>query len=111
MVRGLINMYVGWWCSERYVRRLVLVVFSCRGSVRVGVVVEYMSDSWYWWCYHTEGQCGWVGGVVEYMSDSCYWWCYHTEGQCGWVGGVVEYMSDSWYWWCYHTEGQCGLVV
>ena len=21
-----------------------------------------------------------VGGVVEYMSDSWYWWCYHTEG-------------------------------
>ena len=76
---------------------------------------------------------GWVGGVVEYMSDSWYWLCYHTEGQCGWwcsgvhvrllvlvvlpyrgsvwVGGVVKYMSDSWYWWCYHTEGQCGLVV
>ena len=26
-----------------------------------------------------------VGGVVEYMSDSCFWWCYHTEGQCGLV--------------------------
>ena len=24
----------------------------------------------------------WVGSVVEYMSDSWYWWCYHTEGQC-----------------------------
>ena len=30
----------------------------------------------------------WVGGVVEYMSDSLYWWCYHTEGQCG-DGGVM----------------------
>ena len=35
-------------------------------------------------CYHTEGPV-WVGGVVEYMSDSWYWWCYHTEGQCGLV--------------------------
>ena len=26
-----------------------------------------------------------VGGVVEYMSDSWYWWCYHTEGQRGLV--------------------------
>ena len=60
----------------------------------------------------------WVAGVVEYMSDSWYWSCYHTEGQCGLVvywstcqtvgtggvtiwrvsmgGGVMEYMSDSW---------------
>ena len=52
----------------------------------------------------------WVGGVEEHITDSCYWWCYHTEGQL-WVGGVVKYMSDSWYWLCYHTEGQCGLVV
>ena len=52
----------------------------------------------------------WVCGVVEYMSDSWYCRCYHTEDQYG-FGGVVEYMSNSWYWWCYHTEGQCGLVV
>ena len=53
----------------------------------------------------------WVGGVVKYMSDSWYWWCYHTEGQCRGGGGVVKYMSDSWYWWCYHTRGQSGLMV
>ena len=29
-----------------------------RGSVWIDVVVEYMSDSWYWWCWHTGGQCG-----------------------------------------------------
>ena len=75
----------------------------------------------------------WVVGVVEYMPDSWYWWCYHTEGQYGswcsgvyirlfvlvmspylgsvWVSGVVEYISDSWYWCCYHTEVQYGLVM
>ena len=75
----------------------------------------------------------WVDGVVEYMSDSWYWWCCHTEGQCGllvkWntcqtlgTGGVtilrvsVGYCCSGvhvrplvLYWWCYHTEGQCGL--
>ena len=33
----------------------------------------------------------WIGGVVEYMSDSWYWWCYHTEGQC--VDGILEYVN------------------
>ena len=42
----------------------------------------------------------WVGGVVEYMSDSWYWWCYHTEDQCGLIG-LADYMSDS---YCFHTE-------
>ena len=28
--------------------------------MRVGGVVEYMSDFWYWSFYHTEGQCGLV---------------------------------------------------
>ena len=28
--------------------------------MRVGGVVEYMSDFWYWRFYHTEGQCGLV---------------------------------------------------
>ena len=28
--------------------------------MRVGGVVGYMSDSWNWWGYHTEGQCGLV---------------------------------------------------
>ena len=70
--------------------------------------MEYMSDSWYWWCYHTEGQCG-----LAVLWSTC-----QTLGTGGVtilrvsvVGGVVEYMSDSWYWWCYHTEGLCGLVV
>ena len=68
--------------------------------------MEYMSDSWYWWCYHTEGQCG----LLE------LWSACQTLGTGGVTilnvrVGVVEYMSDSWYWWCYHTEGQCGLVV
>ena len=44
-------------CSGVHVRLLVLVVLPYRGSVCVGGVVEYMSDSWYWWSYHTEGQC------------------------------------------------------
>ena len=26
----------------------------------------------------------WVGGVVEYMLDSWYWWCYHTEVSVVW---------------------------
>ena len=30
----------------------------------------------------------WFGGVVEYITDTWFWLCYHTEGQ--WVGGVVE---------------------
>ena len=25
----------------------------------------------------------WVVAVAEYMSDSRYWRCYHTEGHCG----------------------------
>ena len=49
---------MGWWHSGLHVRLLVLVVLPYLGS-------------------------GCVGGVVEYMSDSCYWLCYHTEGQCG----------------------------
>ena len=27
--------------------------------------MEYISDSWYWCCYHTEGQCGLVGSGVH----------------------------------------------
>ena len=46
---------VGWWCSGVHIRLLVLVVLPYRGSGWVGGVVEYMSDSWYLWCYHTEG--------------------------------------------------------
>ena len=41
-------------------RLLVLVVLPYRGLVWVNGVVEYMSDSGYWWCYHTEGQYGLV---------------------------------------------------
>ena len=52
----------------------------------------------------------WVGGVVEYMSDSWYWCCYHTEGQCGMVvlwstcqslgtGGITK-LRVSVVWWC-----------
>ena len=78
----------------------------------VGGVVEYMSDSWYWWCYHTEGQCGLVlwwstcqdlgTGDVTILRVSVGWWCsgLHvrllvlvvTILRAGWVGGVVEYM-------------------
>ena len=54
----------------------------------------------------------WVGGVVEYMSDSWYWWCYHTEGQCRLVGseagstcqtlgsGGITILRVSLGWWC-----------
>ena len=59
----ILRVSVGWWCSGVLVRLLVLVVLPYSGSVWVGGVVEYMSDSWYWWCYHTEGQC-WFCGVV-----------------------------------------------
>ena len=32
----------------------------------------------------------WVGGVVEYLSVSGYWWCYHTEASVGrWCSGVL----------------------
>ena len=51
---------MGWWCSGVHVRLLVLVVLAYWGSVWVGGIVEYMSDSWYWCCYHTEGECVWV---------------------------------------------------
>ena len=51
----------------------------------------------------------WDGGVVEYMSDSWYWWCYHTEDQCGmvvsWIpcqnlgtGRVTVQMVSSGWW-------------
>ena len=49
-----------WWCSGVHVILLVLVVLPFRVSVWVGGVVENLSDSWYWWRYHTEGQCGLV---------------------------------------------------
>ena len=51
---------MGWWCNGVPVRGVVNVMLPYPGSVWVGGVVEYMSDSWYWWCYHTEGQCGLV---------------------------------------------------
>ena len=51
---------MGWLCSGVHVKLLVLVMLPYIESVWVGCVVEYMSDSWYWWCYHTEGQCGLV---------------------------------------------------
>ena len=53
---------MGWWCSGVHVRLLVLVVLPHLSSVCVGGAVGYMyiSDSWNWWCYHTEGQCGLV---------------------------------------------------
>ena len=57
------------------------------GSVLVGGVVEHMSDSWYWWCYLTDCQCGWwcsgvhniirlfvlvvLGPTVQRVSASC----------------------------------------
>ena len=51
----------------------------------------------------------WFGGVVEYMSDSWYWYCCHTEGQCGFVvwstcqtlgTGGVTILSVIVCWWC-----------
>ena len=48
----------------------------------------------------------WVGGVVEYMSDSWYWWCYHNEGQCQWStcqtpgAGSVTILRVRVDWWC-----------
>ena len=51
----------------------------------VGGVVEYMSDSWYWWFYHTEGQCG----LAEWWS-TC-----QTRGTCG-----VTILRVSEGWWC-----------
>ena len=53
-----------------------------------------------------------VGGVVEYMSDFWYWSFYHTEGQCGlWSTCQTPGTgSVTWYWCCYHTQGQCVLV-
>ena len=51
----------------------------------VGGVVEYMSDSWYWRCYHTEGQCWLVvqwstcqtlgTGSITILRVSVGWWC------------------------------------
>ena len=38
----------------------IILIGSYRVSVWVGGVVEYMSDTWYWWCYHNEGECGLV---------------------------------------------------
>ena len=57
---GVTILSVCWWSSGVHVRLLVMVVLPYRGSVWVGGVVEYMSDSWYWWFCHTEGQCGLV---------------------------------------------------
>ena len=36
---------MGWWCSGVHVRLLVLVVLPHGGSVWVGGVVEYISES------------------------------------------------------------------
>ena len=41
----------------------------------IGGVVEYMPDSWYWWCYHTCSLCGLV----------VYWSTCQTLG----TGGVI----------------------
>ena len=30
----------------------------------------------------------WVGGVVEYMSDSWYWWCYDSRYDSRFVNGL-----------------------
>ena len=51
--------------------------------------MEYMSDSWYWCCCHTEGQCGlevyWstcqtlgTGGVTI-LRVSVGWWCIEVH--------------------------------
>ena len=52
----------------------------------------------------------WVSGVVEYMSDSWYWWCYDTGGQSGLVvlwstcqilgTGGITILRVSVVWWC-----------
>ena len=74
-----------------------------------------------------------VGGVVENMSDSRYWWCYHTDCHCELVvwwstcqtlgTGNVTILNVSAGWWCsgvharllvlvvLHTEGHFWLVV
>ena len=61
----------------------------------------------------------WVGGVVEYMSDSLYWRCYHTEGHCGLVvywstcqtlcTSGVTILRVGVGWWC--SEVQSRLLV
>ena len=47
--------------------------------------MEYMSDCWYWWCYHNEGQYG----LVEQCST------YQTLGT-----GSVAIVRVSVGWWC-----------
>ena len=47
--------------------------------------MEYMLDCWYWWCYHTEGQCGLV----------VYWSTCQTLGT-----GSVTILRVS-VGWCY----------
>ena len=47
--------------------------------------MEYMSDSWYWWCYHTFGLCGLV----------VYWSTCQTPGT-----DVVTILRVSVGWWC-----------
>ena len=47
--------------------------------------MEYMSNPWYWWCYHTEGQYGLVeqwstrqtlgAGDVTILRVRVGWWC------------------------------------
>ena len=46
--------------------------------------MEYMSDSWYWWCYHTCSLCGLVvywstcqtlgTGGINILRVSVAWW-------------------------------------
>ena len=63
----------------------------------------------------------WVGGVVEYMSDSWYWWCWHTGGQCGLVvwwstcqilsPGGVTILRVSVGWWCSGVQVRLLVLV
>ena len=47
----------------------------------------------------------WVGGVVEYISGSWYWWCFQTEGHgCSLCSGVHVRIS------VLVIEGHCIVV-
>ena len=58
---------------------------------------------------------------MEYMSDSCYWWCYHTEDQCWLVvqcctcqtfgTGGVTILRVSVGWWCSGVHVRLLLLV
>ena len=74
---------MGWPCSAVHVRLLVLVVLPYSGSVWVDGVVEYMSDSWYWY--------------VTILRVSVRWWCNGVHVRLYGSGGVaIERVSVGW---------------